>query len=196
VLDDLQAAAHTIRQRLALGRQCAGDPQHGRAYGVGRQPAVVEQLVPRRLADDRLVAPVGGDEVEERRRGHVGGGDRPAQPGGDRMAGPTLDRGPQVALQPVEGRRAIAGMLIAEVVGQASEGVDGEQLLTGFPGHEPGDDGKVLVVSLGDEPRLRRQDGPGRGAPRLDRHRDVAHRRQVPAFVQESDPMVRDVVRN
>ena len=72
------------------------------------------------------------------------------------MAGQTLEGGPQVALQPVEGRRAIAAMLVAEVVGQAGEGIDGEQLLAGFPGHEPGDDGKVLVVRLGEELRVRR----------------------------------------
>jgi hypothetical protein len=98
------------------------------------------------------------------------------------MAGPTLERRPQVALEPVEGRGAIAAMLVAEVVGQAGEGVDGEQLSAGFAGHEPGDDSEVLVVSLGEELGLRRQGGPGCGALRLDRHRDVAHAPTRPRF--------------
>ena len=127
VLDDLEPAADVVGPAQHVVAADAERAEHQTADRVGRQAAVVEQVVEREVADLLLVAAVGRDQVAEQgERLRVGTQDR-RETGDGGVCGPPDHGRDEIRFQPVERGQPVTGVFVADVVGQAGEAVDGEQ---------------------------------------------------------------------
>ena len=105
VFDDLQPAADVVGEAGEVGIGDPEDGEHDATDRVGRQPAVVEQLVERGVAVLALVAAVGLDEIPERGEVEPVAPDRRRQGidgGMDRLS---TRRSVEIALRASRGRR-------------------------------------------------------------------------------------------
>jgi hypothetical protein len=69
-------------------------------------------------------------------------------PGHDGMTGTTLRAGFQITLEPVERRETVSAVLVADVVGEASEPVDRQQIGADFARQKAQRNRKVLGSTL------------------------------------------------
>ena len=145
VLDDLEPVADVVGQRDALGGCGAEDPEHQASHRGGRQSAVAEKVVEGLVGVNPLVLAVGLDEVHERVERKAQTDQGRAQSLEQRMAGPAFGRPAQLGLEPVQLGQSVTLRLVADVVGQPGETVDGHQVGPHGAGQEPGGDGEVLV---------------------------------------------------
>jgi hypothetical protein len=145
VLRDLKRAADAVRERDALRCRDAEDAEHELSHGVRRAGAVFEELGEARVAPYPLVAAVRLDEPQEGLARQGAGAQRrreAPQQRVDRLAG----EGPlEVLFEGGEGRQAVAGELVAQVVGEAGEAVESEQVAAQGAGQEAQGDGEVLA---------------------------------------------------
>ena len=148
VLDELQPGADPIgeldRERIGT----AEDGEHQVPHRVGGEPAVRLELLVRRVAADHLVLAVRRHEVGEGLPPDADGADRRAEPAEHRMRGLTHESPVELGLHPVELRAAVALGEIADVVHEASEAVDREQVLALGPRQQAGGHREVLGIGL------------------------------------------------
>ena len=148
VFDDLQPAANVVGEASAVGVCHPEDGEHGTTDWVGRQPAVVEQLVERGVAVLALVAAVGLDEVPKRVEVEAVAPDcrRQGVDGGVRSLAARCEV--EVVFQPVEGGEPVAVVAVTDVVGEAGEAVHREQVDSQRAGQHPEGDREVFRLRL------------------------------------------------
>ena len=152
VLDHLERGAHVVGPRDVDGRIGVEHPQHEAAHGIRGQRAVLAELGPRLVAVDDLVATVRLDEPAERLGRHRAGVDRRREPAENRVAGVAPEGTSELRLEPVELGQPVAHGLVADVVGEAGEAVDREQVPPDPLRDEPRRDREVLIRGTGRYP--------------------------------------------
>lgn len=126
VLGELEPAADRIGKAEALGRRRAEDMEHEVADGVGRELAVGEEVVDRLVALDLLILAVGVDQPAEGLGGDPAFADGRREAAYERMGRGTGVDLLELVIEPVEQFEAVSCRLVAGVVDQASEAIEGE----------------------------------------------------------------------
>jgi hypothetical protein len=173
VLGDLEGGADPVREANPIRRRGLEHVQDELADGRRREPAVVEKLVEGAVGGDLLVAAVGRDQPPERvgrdcERPHR----RDQGPDHGVRRAPIVVEAIDLVLEPVEEGQPVARRLVAELVGEAREAVDGEQPRALLAGKEAARDREVLAPGAGHHPLAagdRDRGGRGRGAHRVHR---------------------------
>ena len=152
VLDHLQPVTDVVGQGDAIGSGGSEHHQHKASHRSGRQAAVPQEVLEGLVCADPLVHPVGLDQGRKRveRQSEIpqGRGEALEQ----RVAGPALGRPMQLGLQPVQLGEPITLGLVADVVCQPGEAVDGHEVGAHRSGQEQRGDGKVLAAGLDHHP--------------------------------------------
>ena len=153
MLDELERRADAVGERDPVGRGHFEHVQHELADRIGRQRAVVDEVVEGRVGGLNLVAPVGLDQAR-----------RTARAAGSRSRTVDLERAHErvlrlaavdaveVGVEHVEQREAVALDLVAELVDEPGEAVDRHQMPGGLAAQHARRDWEVLL-------RRKRQDG-------------------------------------
>ena len=145
-------------RRCALVIAIAAHVQHQPPDGIGAAPAVIDHLL-KRLVTDRRAGPA---RTRRSGRGTARSGMScrrtvPARAVKTAVLVLALVHAPRLAAElrrEVRGLAAVA-QLIAQVVGDAAEGVNVAEILPQMPRQEGGDDREVLVMAMGEAPRCR-----------------------------------------
>ena len=167
VLGQLQRGADLVGERDAIGGGDAEGGEHQVPDRVGRQRAVVPQVVERLVAVGALVEPVGLDESAQWRLGDPARAHACRQRSHRRHAG--IAAGEQrrdVGIDEVEHGKAHAALdavLIADVVDEPGVAVDRQQVGAQLFRQEPQGDRKVLGSRLREHPVKRLEDRRGCG---------------------------------
>jgi len=105
--------------------------------GIGRQFAVLHQLVEVGVAGLVLVEPVGGQQPVEGPAVQAELLHRGRQPDEDLVAGGAGEQVVELGLDPVQRGQAVTGILVTEVVDQPCVAVDGPQVALHRLGQQP-----------------------------------------------------------
>ena len=116
---------------------------------VGRQRAVLEQLVEVLVAGLALVEPVGGQQLIEGLAVQAEAGHRRRQLDERLVAGGAGEQVVELGLDPVQGRCSVAGVLVAKVVDEPGVAVDGSQVAPHGSGQQPQRHREVLTGGPG-----------------------------------------------
>ncbi len=135
MLDDLQRRADPVRQLDPVRGADAEDTEHHVSHRIGGQGAVTQQVIEGVVAGDQLVLPVGRDEPAERLRRQTAFPDGRCQRLDDRECGRPAPDSVKIGFQRVEQCEPVAARLVTDVVDEAGESVDGEQVLP-LPGRQ------------------------------------------------------------
>ena len=166
---ELQAGADLVRKLRALFVAEAGDPKDESPDGVGGEAGILDQAFERLVFEHALVLLEGGDEVGEEGLGGLGGvdggtqGDEDGVQAGGGVGVAFAQHGAPFGEQ--TGGGCGVGYFVAEVVGDAAEGVDAFEVGPDAFGQEPGGDVEVFVVGGGQvsAPGLGLGEGGARG---------------------------------
>ncbi len=156
MLGQLQRRADRVRSDDPRGGGQAEHAEYQLADRVGRQPAVATQLLPGLISAHALVDAIGLDQARERLARQPALAQRRLQAHEQRVRGPTLKRPVEILFEPVQRRQAVAGRGVAQLVDQASESIDGEQVRANAARQHPAGDGEVLALRRAPSPRPRR----------------------------------------
>jgi len=126
VVRELERGAEIVGERKERRVALAEDDEHQPADGVGREPAVAEQLAPRLVALLHRVLAEGGQQIEEQLFRDVEPAHRLAEGDEDRILGLAPIGGVEPVLPLVELLAAVplVDRLIGEIVGGAGEAVE------------------------------------------------------------------------
>ena len=147
VLGELQPGADPVRPRQPLRCRRREGGQHQPSDGVGRQPAIVGEVFEGGVAGNHLILAVGRDQIRERGAVRARGEHRGGRTGDERVQSGLLRVGPRhldLAFQPVQGGQPVALIVVADLVDQPGESVEGQQVLAGRWREQPRGDPKVF----------------------------------------------------
>ena len=149
MLQHLQPAAHFVGGRNSVGGGRLEDGENEVSHGVGRQRAVLEELVEVLVAGLVLVEPVGGQQLVEWLAVQAEPGHRRRELDEHLMSGGPGEQAVELGLDPVESRLPVAGVLVAEVVDEPGVAVDGSQVALHGSRQQPERHREVLMAGPG-----------------------------------------------
>ena len=121
-----------VGPRGAVRTGGAENGQHQTPHRIGRQPAVPEQFVEADIGPHQLVLPVGRDQVVQGGRvggpRHEGAGGAGDQRVNSAASGSASARVGLVADSSCQRRQPVAVVVVADLVDQAGEAIDGQQV--------------------------------------------------------------------
>jgi len=151
-VDELESGAGVVAEALSGFVTVAAHVEDDAADGVSAFGAVVEELGEVLVAGEGLVLFEGAEEVVEGLEGDIVAGDgvgEGGEDGGVRVSGEAGQELGAELLEELEGFGAV-GDFVAEVIGDAAEGVDVAEILAEVLGEEDGDDAEVFIVGVGE----------------------------------------------
>jgi hypothetical protein len=151
VLGDLERRADAVGERCALRGRFAEHLEHEAPHRIRRVRAVREELGEGRDARRALVAPVGLDQPRERLARERAGSQRRLERAQQRMARLAGEGPVELRLEGVERGRAVALVVVAQMVREAGEAVDREQVPARVGRQQAQRDREVLAPRAGEE---------------------------------------------